>query len=221
MEAIQYEVIPLFGCDPELFIETPSGEVIGAEKAIPKEGILLPPQTGPAWGLNPNPHDPTKPKIVLDGVQIELHPRPDTCRARMSNEISVIFQKLKEQLEAKQLKASFNPVIEVSKEELDSLSEESRKLGCAKSENAHDSTATINVNPDTYLTRSAGGHIHIGLLTYPQLMQERVELVWLLDAMLGNTCVMIDRDPNAAKRREVYGRAGEYRLPTTAWNTAR
>jgi hypothetical protein len=35
----------------------------------------------------------------------------------------------------------------------------------------------------------------------------------MLDIMMGNTCVLIDRSPNAALRRRVYGQAGEYRLP--------
>jgi hypothetical protein len=31
--------------------------------------------------------------------------------------------------------------------------------------------------------------------------------------LVGNTCVLLDRDPRAAERRQIYGRAGEYRLP--------
>jgi hypothetical protein len=38
-------------------------------------------------------------------------------------------------------------------------------------------------------------------------------LVPLLDILLGNTCVLIDRNEFAVERRKVYGRAGEYRTP--------
>jgi hypothetical protein len=39
------------------------------------------------------------------------------------------------------------------------------------------------------------------------------KLVPLLDILLGNTCVLIDRNEFAVERRKVYGRAGEYRTP--------
>lgn len=47
----------------------------------------------------------------------------------------------------------------------------------------------------------------------PVMFSHREKLVPLLDILLGNTSVLIDRDPHAAERRKVYGRAGEYRLP--------
>jgi hypothetical protein len=48
---------------------------------------------------------------------------------------------------------------------------------------------------------------------YNKSVDRRQELVQLLDIVLGNTCVMIDRDPLQKERRKHYGRAGEYRLP--------
>lgn len=45
------------------------------------------------------------------------------------------------------------------------------------------------------------------------LMRMREKLVYLMDVFVGNTCVLLDRDPNAAERRENYGRAGECRFP--------
>lgn len=38
-------------------------------------------------------------------------------------------------------------------------------------------------------------------------------LIQLLDIIVGNTGVMLDREPLAPERRRYYGRAGEYRLP--------
>ena len=37
-------------------------------------------------------------------------------------------------------------------------------------------------------------------------------IVPVLDIVLGNTCVLIDRSPSNKERRKVYGRAGEYRI---------
>lgn len=48
---------------------------------------------------------------------------------------------------------------------------------------------------------------------FNEVADERQRLVPLHDIFVGNTGVLIDRDPGAAERRENYGRAGEYRLP--------
>jgi hypothetical protein len=40
------------------------------------------------------------------------------------------------------------------------------------------------------------------------------KVIPVLDIIVGNTCVLIDRDPGNIERRKVYGRAGEYRVPT-------
>lgn len=188
-----------FGCDPELFIES-KGKVIGAERVIGKEGIDT---------------EYSQRAFVLDGVQIELNPRPHFCRQELGREIAVAFRALKAKLASMgdmELTASFRAVVEVDADELESLSDAAKLLGCGPSLNKYDPKATISVDP-TYRTRSAGGHIHLGLHTNTPLFQQRERLIPLLDVLLGNTSVMIDREPLAAKRREVYGRAGEYRLP--------
>jgi hypothetical protein len=184
-----------FGCDPEGFFQRDGG-VIGAEKVIPdKNGY------------------PSLNSIVLDGVQFEFNPSPSHCRALLANDISRSFKTLKKHLsEMKGVTASFNrAVVEISKEGLDSLSEKAKVFGCMPSKNAYDVSATITANPATYLKRSAGGHLHFGLSK--PVMEERERLVKLFDVLIGNTCVLIDRDPGAAERRKNYGRAGEYRLP--------
>lgn len=237
-------VVPLaggirFGTDPELFLEKKGEGIIGAEKIIPAEGLKVKPGLGifsdPASGSS----------IVLDGVQIELHPNPTTCRANLANELARIFQTLKNHLKTTpDLSASFTGVVEVSQKEMNSLSENSKKLGCLPSKNIYRPTATINV-ADGHLVRSAGGHIHLGdpirtFLTdwknqpgfgkynlqvlmskrspypppsHPYLPDREVLLAQILDLCVGNIGVLLDRDPRAAQRRELYGRAGEYRTP--------
>lgn len=190
------------GCDPEFFFAQ-QGEVIGAEKVLEgkkiefrKYGTISAPNAG----------------FVIDGVQVELNPSPNTCRANLGNEIAAAFRSLKVELaKLDKVSANFTTVVEVSRQELDSLSERAKLLGCAPSLNAYDSKATITVDPTVYRKRSAGGHIHLGL--EPMVRKNAANLVPLLDTMLGNTCVMIDRDPHAAERRQNYGRAGEHRLP--------
>ena len=211
----------VMGCDPELFFEQ-DGKVIGAEKVIDEKGLSSRDQSSNCNDYLPLYYGRDK-HFVRDGVQIELNPAPHSCRANMGNEIKCAMKALRSHLKAMQtdIKASFRSVVEVDRAELNSLSEKSRVLGCQPSNNLYDSHATVSVDPVAYNKRSAGGHIHIGLAADPSnclqsqlnLMKRREMLVPLMDVLVGLPSVMVDRDPLAAERRKVYGRAGEYRLP--------
>ncbi len=196
---VQSIINPYFGGDPEFFLSDKDGNVVGSERFIPKDGLMLNTQSG----------------IIRDGVQAEIKFRPDTCRATVGNGIKAIFITLQTALnKEKQFGASFNPVIKVDKRELDQLSEDARVLGCAPSINVYNADATVNVKKG-FRTRSAGGHIHLGLTQYSDMMSDgtRKRLIPIMDILVGNTCVLIDRDPGQAERRKTYGRAGEARLP--------
>jgi len=109
-------------------------------------------------------------------------------------------------------------MIHLSKEDLDKMSKEAREFGCAPSRNNYTGKeSVIKVNPSKYGYRSAGGHVHLGASKTSDLgkclRSETKLVVQILDYVLGNTCVMMDRDPSQIERRKVYGRAGEYRLP--------
>ena len=210
---IRYQGVTM-GCDPELFFER-GGQIIGAEKVIPEKGL-------DSKRTDPREYGVDKEKaFVLDGVQVELNPNPHYCRGGMGLELRTSFRTLRAHLAGmKDIKASFRSVVEVDPKELDSLSDRAKILGCAPSKNLYDTQAKITVDPEKYLKRSAGGHIHIGLnddTNFPalkQLMPYREEvLVPLMDCLVGLPSVFVDRDPLAAERRKVYGRAGEYRLP--------
>ncbi len=213
-----------FGCDPEFFFSK-SGKILGAEKILPEGGMIY----KPGEGIKKNDGDNTtvssqgfnSSKIVIDGVQAELNPRPNTCRANLANEISCCMTKLyKEIIKTNEgLSIDFSQNIKVDKKEFTSLSEKSKRLGCAASANAYGEKSKINIKKSRILTsRSAGGHIHIGTSNtdtnkVKKVLQNAANLVPLLDAIVGNTCVLIDRDPGNIKRRRLYGRAGEYRTP--------
>lgn len=197
------------GCDPELFLATKDGKIIGAEKVIPAHGLT----TGTATS-----------KIILDGVQVEFNPRPSHCRPYLGDELRATFTKLRAHLKTLgTVEASFRTVVEIDKAELDSLSDKAKQLGCAPSNNLYDQNAAVTVSGDTYNKRSAGGHIHLDLSSISvgahiascqiDLRKYAEELVPLHDCFVGLPSVFIDRDPLAPERRKVYGRAGEYRLP--------
>lgn len=212
MGAINHVSYAVVGADPEGFL-LHKGKVIGSEKVIPEKGIKAKcPNPGVLIGGGPS-------SIVRDGIQIELHPGPTTCRANVGNNIQAALKALKEVLkDHPEVTVSFQDVVEVSKTELNSLSAESRLLGCMPSFNLY-RPSRINVNPATYRKRSGGGHLHFSSIPY-QVKGEtdkakdlQVRTIRMMDALVGLPCVLIDRSPNAALRRRVYGRAGEYRLP--------
>jgi len=195
--------ITRLGCDPELFFTDKKGNIKGAEKVLPKNGI--------SFGGG---------KIIIDGVQAELNPSASNCRQILANNIAYSFMVLNDTLnKVGKTNTNFSGVVKIEKRELDSLSDNSKTFGCMPSKNIYltKKEAEIKVNPEVYLFRSAGGHIHIGHNENPETkkaLKDEKTIVPLLDLIVGNTCVLIDRDPNMAERRKNYGRAGEYRTPT-------
>lgn len=192
-----------WGCDPEAFFQR-NGKILGSEKVLPEKGI--------------GPNDYTK-VVVRDGIQIELNPTYAYNRMALGENIKTAFTVLRKHLaNHPEVSLNFEGLVEVDREELDSLSDASRVLGCQPSRNIY-GDRPITVDPLTYRKRSAGGHIHVGLngtnikpLTNEKLEDDRHRAIPLFDIFVGNTAVMFDRDPGAAERRENYGRAGEYRL---------
>ena len=196
-------VTMLNGSDPELFFRK-DGEIVGSERVIRASGLKV----GRYY----------KPCVVRDGIQVELNPPPAATVPQLGVGVAQAFTLLKKHLsKSPDVSFCFDGVVEVRRTELDSLSEKSRILGCMPSLNCY-GEFPITVDPQTYRKRSAGGHLHLGLkdrfnLIYGPLAEERGSIVPILDIFVGNTGVLLDRDPGAAERRENYGRAGEHRLP--------
>lgn len=231
----------LLGGDPEFFFAK-DGKIIGSEKVLTDDGTKVAGSDGLA---RYHPDEIKDNKFVIDGVQAELHPRPATCRALLGNDIANCFRNLDAMMKKKGVTADFSQNVEVSKEEMDTLTDKNKVFGCAPSLNAYSGgESKITVDPRVFRGRSAGGHIHIGnayqnYLNNPQYREQyraayeitkdpnnmwavahRLEkalksseiMVPVLDIVVGNTCVLIDRDPSNIERRKVYGKAGEHRI---------
>lgn len=254
------DVLIYLGCDPEFFF-TKKGKIVGSEKIIPEDGLLYEPGSTSRRDGGHTALEDISSKIIIDGVQAELNPRPNTCRANLANEISACFLELVGKID-KEVDVDFSGVVNVGKKEFDSLTEKSKQFGCAPDINVYKGyTNTIKINPKKYRKRSAGGHIHLGVNYYDvsgngtnyqqylkpkklnlhelkdgkKLIRDKINsflhcepiikltsvalalqstdrLIPILDIILGNTCVLLDRNPLAAERRKIYGRAGDYRL---------
>ncbi len=191
-----------FGADPELFLAR-DGEIIGSEKVIPEAGILVP---GSTWR-----------GVIRDGVQVEFNVAPNSCRQSFSTNLAGCFRALDSELQQSTLKKLlgssvvkpvFDQSVKVKESEMKTLHPSSQQFGCAPSLNAYGNSPISIVDASRYFYRSAGGHLHLGVP-----VKDAPRTVMMLDILLGNTCVLLDRDVGNIERRKVYGRAGEYRLP--------
>lgn len=199
----------LIGCDPELFIER-KGKIIGSEKVLSK-------------GKRPQRAYLVSGRIVEDGVQVELNPPAVSCREAGANRIREQIGYLNNILKYNSTlfspyKVTSKVCVEVSKSQYESLSEKNKKFGCEPSFSAPSGDVNeITIDPSTYLYRHAGGHIHLGTTgaspSEATAIRSPERLIPVLDIILGNTCVLLDRDEGNIERRKYYGRAGEYRTP--------
>lgn len=204
------------GCDPELFL-TKNGEPIESCEVICKNGFVSNDHAPTGYGAEIQ--DDTK--IVRDGFQIELNPKPYTCRAYLAREIRYALTNFNnEVLQKNGVQLAFIPAIKLKEEQMKNLSDESLVFGCKPSFNVYTGKeSVITVKADKYPVRTAGGHIHVGFT--PNKKTEHMRffknnydlLATTYDLLVGNICVILDRDPNQVERRKVYGRAGEIRKP--------
>ena len=198
--ALGYHML-CFGADPEIFL-TEGGKIVGAETVLPGDGL------GVECGN----------RVMSDGVQAELQPLPSVCRVALASNITACYKQLSQCFRAKrrrEIAINFSKVIRMSRTDLNALSEKARILGCEPSFNVYTGgQSDLTINPARSLIRSAAGHIHLGLSRPTQNQKAWIDsMVRALDLIVGNTCVLIDRDPANVVRRKVYGRAGEFRLP--------
>ena len=198
----------VFGCDPEIFVTRASGRVrkrraaVGSERFLPPAGIY-----GDGSG------------VTRDGVQAELHITPGGCRQGAAGRLASAMTLLNAAVEAARaelripsLAVTFKPMISLTPADLRQLSPEARQLNCKPSLNAYGRKQVI-VDGNTYTHRTASGHIHLGTGLITKKLVDPVDVVKILDVLVGIPTVLIDRDPSQIIRREIYGLAGEYRLP--------
>ena len=176
------------GSDPEFFYVDKEGEVIPSTQVVPKEGNL----------------------VKQDGFQGELNPYANTCRAIGGSNIYDALEEANDYAKRIDAKLSFNVGHIISDKVWKSSPILLRRFGCNPTINAHESKFK-RVTGLRERFRAAGGHIHLGGLRQEE-KNDANKLVTLMDIVAGNTCVLIDRDESNARRRTMYGRAGEYRI---------
>lgn len=189
-----------FGMDPELFILDRNKKVVIAQKYFPDE--LEAKSKGE--------------KLYYDGLLLELNPIPDTCRKIVIGNIwkclTTAYSKV-----PKSVKILSIPGQHIPLKVIQSAHPQARIFGCHPDYDIYtDTVHRITVNAEKYTFRSGGGHVHLGVhsKTLKPFLKDDIEnTVKILDIILGNTMVLLDRHVHAKKRRECYGIAGSYRRP--------
>lgn len=175
-----------FGSDPELFVIDKSAEVIPSPAVITHNSNIVKP----------------------DGFQIELNPSTSTCRQSASSYIEIALNEARDMAVRSGYDLSFKVGHIISESVWKQVGSTLKRFGCNPTLNVHEKSFK-RVTGLREKFRAGGGHIHLGIV----IAKENVtKLVTLMDIIAGNTCVLIDRDPDNARRRTNYGRAGEYRL---------
>lgn len=179
------------GADPEIFLVDKQGKfksaigLIGGTKESPRPISNL----GHA--------------VQEDNVLGEFNIPPSKTAQEFSDNIQFCLNWFKDNIQPLDIKISASGIFEDS--ELDNPI--AREAGCNPDYNAW--TELQNVAPDLskFNLRSAGGHIAIGY-DNPNVITS-VEVIKVMDLFLGVPAIILDHD---TKRRELYGKAGCYRI---------
>ena len=199
------------GADPEIFVADKfTGEV------VPAFSFLSPKQTPVKSMIGSYANT-----VYWDGYQAEFTIQANACLAYALDSVqnglrTVLTEALKHNKNSILLA---QPTIEVSPDDLAKQKDEHVNFGCTPSLNIYNMFGQVGEGRTTQL-RPAGGHIHFGWGSNGSInrlhkdteLTERI--VKALDAICGVACVSMFANIDDPRRRQMYGLAGEYRLPS-------
>ena len=188
---------PLIGADPEVFAKK-AGTFVSAHGMIP--------------GDKKNPHKVDDGAVQVDGMALEFNINPARDEEEFVYNLSSVMAQLRAMVPA-DTELCAVPVADFTEEYIESQPEEAKELGCDADFNAY--TGKQNPVPNARaLFRTASGHIHVGLwdpfgpipMNHAKVCRD---LARALDVYLGVPFLFVDGDH---RRRELYGKAGAYRM---------
>jgi hypothetical protein len=215
----------MIGTDFEAFITDQENRVVPADNIFPSEEDSI--KLG-----NGN-------EVFYDGMQAEVKVGPSHCRGYVCDNLVQVFRRLNKDAEDKNLKLLLEPAVEINQQVMEAaVDPKSRMFGCEPhlAVELGGLPEIIDVDAARHMRRYAGGHIHLGVINPDSCFHSdlnetllsaegRLRTVKMLDIIVGNTLVMIERDQDRM-RRELYGKAGtyrekpyglEYRTPGNLW----
>lgn len=176
-----------FGADPELFF------VNGDNVMVPSTEVMPADTEG----------------VTRDGFQVELHPHANQCRQLAANHIRNCLSDARRIATDAGLRLSYKLAYTVTDDVWKRTPRTTKQFGCHPTENAQE-TQPKRSSGQREKFRAGGGHIHVGQMT-KKMKDNLPTLVKIMDIVVGNTLVLLDRDEANITRRKNYGRAGEYR----------
>lgn len=194
------------GSDPEIFLGTPSN--------MPG----LPAELLPAFDVLPSIKAPLITKtsvesfqnsIYWDGYQAEFNVYAGTCLSWGVDSVQNALTSMLTHVKNKHPNAKYlaKTTMDIPLERLMNDAEEHVAFGCNPSFNVYGMEGIKN-NGREVAFRSAGGHIHFGVLG-----MDIKNTVKALDMILGVASVALLGKYDDPRRRTMYGLAGEYRTP--------
>lgn len=188
------------GADPEIFLEDNEERLIPAFDFLPSKEAAI------KYGAD------TFEQLYWDGFQAEFTLRAEGCMNALTGNIRHALYDLLNAARVKfgKAKLSLKSVFEINRDLLTSSKPEHVAFGCMPSLNAY-GLKGLEMDGRLVNFRTAGGHIHFGYAGFTP--EKYKEIVKALDAILGVACVSLFAKYDTAKRRAMYGLAGEYRLP--------
>lgn len=183
------------GSDPEVFLKK---NIDGRDEYFPAIGVI----NGDKY--DPSPIDDEGRSVLVDNVMLEFNTLPSKSKREFVKEHLDFINYIQNDIKREDCFISKRCFVEFHPRFLDS--EIAQTFGCDPDYNAYTLKANIAPKGDVN-TRSAAGHIHIGYDNHTQ--DESIALIKLLDLTLGVPSVIDDKDRH---RRQMYGKAGCYRL---------
>ena len=190
----QYNAIASVGSDPEIFVEDEAGKVVPAFMFLEgKESVEV---EDSYW----------------DGFQAEFSTKPSHCIAFLADSTQAALQRLHAKVQTAgkgKWRLTDRSVVDVDEQFLQEIAPQFSQFGCTPSLNAYGDQGPM-LEGRFVPFRMAGGHIHIGA----RLKGVDVDhVVKQMDKIVGIMSVALFRGMEDPRRRYLYGRAGEYRLP--------
>lgn len=204
--------IPItFGADPEVFLCDGQDRMIPAGNLVP-DGKQFDPDSGP--------------RLVRDGVMLELRPSPADSVDEVMLSIRKVLREATRLAAEHGLRVRACARMPMTEDTLSHCTKDALVFGCDPDWSAYTGMKqSIKVDAAKHPWRYSGGHIHIGTSALKSA-DDFISLCKVFDLFVGLPTVMMDRSPDSTARRKLYGRAGsfrpqphgfEWRVPSNFW----
>jgi hypothetical protein len=207
-----------FGTDPEFFIvERKSGRPVPAHRFFPDKTKKVEVPQG-----NEYSYYRFKPgaggKLFRDGYALEINTAPSTCRGLLIATVANTLLRAQEIIRG-DYKLVSTPTVQIDiRADLMEAPGDVLTMGCDPSWNAYTGVeAGVPVDALSYPYRTLAGHLHFAQAdvykNQPVLDESLYPLITkMFDLFIGVPLTYLTSTPATFQRRELYGRAGEFRI---------